>query len=284
MPLPALLPILASAGRVLAASGGRAATSIVGTEGMAALSGRSAAAANTSRNVSQQGMSDLIGRSSSFGDIMSGRNSASNAAQQQRQEQQQQESIEGEQRRQEAADQVTGALVKLSAGTMALNVAFLKMPGLMEKFSRSILSGQENLRKYNGEIANAFARLEYGDVVRSRQTANATSGSTKVLADATNAMADDLQELKQAGITIMNLVGTGVTYLGRAVALLIKSNPAIEASVGILKKIEELQRDDTSSIAENFIHDVADGYYAGMKRDRKTPWKRPGQNRNRGGK
>ena len=167
---------------------------------------------------------------------------------------------------------MTGAVGALAGAQATLTVAVLKAPGAIEKFTRRLLKGQEDLRRFNGEINQAFAQLERNDMLRKREKAHATSGSTEMLADALDSLANDSKELVHAGATAINLLGVIAAQAGRGIAWMIKLSPTMQAIATVLNVIEENTRDDENKVPQwpQFLDDLADGKYSGKQRDRRT--------------
>lgn len=175
--------------------------------------------------------------------------------------------------RDEATKKTIVALGLLAGGAGGAAAALLKTPEAIEGFVRRMLQGQEELRKFNGQINNAFARLEREDLLRQRELANATSGSTELLADALNDLSSDTQELVQASVTIINLLGTIAARGGQVLTWLIKLNPQVAQVLKLLGLIEGwLSREERKAAPwPKFLDDLAEGVYSGTMRDRKTP-------------
>lgn len=285
MALP-LLPILA---RLLAGVGGRAglrALSATATRGgRAGLlrnafaqygSGNASAGAGESggafgrlagmlgrrgASVGQRAFSEVVASSPRFGDVMGGRVSPESVQQQ-----------DNEDQANAAKEEANSKLRLLAGGAAGLQLAFLKLPGIMGRFGDSILRGQEHLRRFNGQINTAFARLERQSIELNLRQGRATSGTTSILAAEQMRFREEFQEIRQVATGIWNLVGTGVTWLARMGTVIIKWNPLFIIIEWLLEQIEKNTREGQEGPPWNgFLRDIAAGRFSGLERDRRTP-------------
>ncbi|MDE2104189.1 MAG: hypothetical protein KGL39_43535, partial [Patescibacteria group bacterium] len=144
-----------------------------------------------------QSFSSLASNKNNFADLLSGAKSpqqvtdaADLANHQQSQQQQQQDDKE---RSEQAKKEATESLKKIGKAAAVGGVALLTIPPAMKKFSESMLASQEYLRKFNGQIAVAFAKLQQGDIRRAQASGAATAGTTTALAEAINDMRNELR-------------------------------------------------------------------------------------------
>ena len=207
---------------------------------------------------------DVLHKGSNFGDILGGNKSTDDEQDKHKQE-------EAQKAKQAAEEKVTRNLKVMGLGLLAAGVAANKIPGALGAFGKSILSGQEYLRQFNGQINNAFARLQQQQIQLGFRSANATSGTTGALAEQQHAFNESSQEIKEVMQGVWNSVAIGATWLGRIGTVLIKWNPVFQAMKALVGQIEENTRKDTKlGDWPQFISDLADGAYSGLERDRKT--------------
>lgn len=174
-----------------------------------------------------------------------------------------------------AGNEATAAMDKLGNGISkvllvmapmaALGVVVAKLPNAVERFGRGLLDTEAPLRRFSGTINTAFAELERGDILRQKSRAEATAGSTATLVGALNQLAEDTKELRQASATVLNMIATGVVYLGRAVNWLIEKNPIIQYILKVFQAIEAFLG-AINPVGNGWIphiNDLAGGRYVG---------------------
>lgn len=128
----------------------------------------------------------------------------------------------------------------------------------VKNFAGSIVDANEPLKKYNGAIAAAYARLEAGNIGRDVQTAHATAGSTSTLADSFDELLDEVRPIKDATITALNLAAIMATGIGKLLVLMLKLTIVGPAVIELLKKIEDLLKPKAIGTPElEFIRNLA---------------------------
>ncbi|HQU44424.1 MAG TPA: hypothetical protein PK867_16505 [Pirellulales bacterium] len=171
----------------------------------------------------ESSFSSLASDKNNFADLLSGKKSPSDvsgahADAQQKAAGQQQQDADKEQS-EEARKKAIEGLKTIGKAAAVGGVSLLTIPPAMKKFSESMLASQEDLKKYNGQIAMAFARVHHGNVRRDIATGRATAGSTDVLARAVNEMRDETQALRNASTNALNYLAAG---MAKTVTLLSK--------------------------------------------------------------
>lgn len=146
-----------------------------------------------------------------FGDLLSGKTTPAqvNAAadHQERQAQQEQQKEHDEAARREATEQ----LKNLGKAALAGGLGLVAIPGIAKKFSEALVSSQQGLKRFNGQIGIAFAKLERGDIRRQQQSGARTSGTLVPLVDAVNKMKDETQKLSDVASNVLNRIAAPIT-------------------------------------------------------------------------
>jgi hypothetical protein len=213
----------------------------------------------------------------SFGSILSGRMTMAQATQQ---SQPQLQPGGGDAARQQQTDTAKNVAGKLNPGSMLLSGlkgaslaggllagTFVSLVGISKKLADSQVEQLRHLKAFNGAIASSYGRLTRGELLRTRQQAAATSGSTTALVDAVNEMRDAWQPVQNIATNLMNTVGLGAVKL---FTLLGKGLAVIEAIGRRLKIIAETPP-PTAGPWQSTLNDLAKRY-----RDRNAPPKRGG--------
>ena len=152
----------------------------------------------------------------------------------------------------------------LMAALTRVSVSMALLPRRLEMFGQSLLASQEPLRRFNGQIAAAFARLERTNLLIDRDTAGATSGTTTALADAIGSLSQELQPIKQTVITGVNTLGLIGVNIGRGVAFLIKMSPAVQGIIQIAQLLEKwFGAAPKAGPWEDLLKDITDGKFKG---------------------
>lgn len=83
-------------------------------------------------------------------------------------------------------------------------LALVELPARLRDFGASVLEARRGLAEYNGQISNAFARLEFERFGRTVRVAAGTSQSTEGLAAAQSRFEEKMLMYQSAGINVMN--------------------------------------------------------------------------------
>lgn len=164
--------------------------------------------------------------------LMSGKLSPQQAIQN-AQQSQGQDQEEEEAARSKVKSSLTGLATAAVAGTSAL----VLVPLAGKKLAESLVGANERLARFNGTIANAYAKLGREDLIRSRQSAAATAGTTAELTEAVSQMRDELRPVSDVVTNVLNEIGAGF-------AIMVKNSVAI--AKGLAKYIPGI-----GEIAEN---------------------------------
>lgn len=260
----ALIPLLTRLGgavglrSLMGAGGGRAIAGLVG-------GGEAAGAAEAGAAKEGSSFASLAANSKNFGALLSGQKTSEGVRDEAKQE-------EADQAKQQAAEKWTQTLNKLTLGGTALGIALVKLPGLLGKFGENILNGQEYLRRFNGQINTAFARLERQQIQLQYGRAGATSDSLKFLADQQMSFREDSEEIKRVMQAVWNYVSGAVTFAGRVGTTILKWHPLFMLLKYLVNIDENTKKDSDGMPWRDFLNDMADGKFSGFQRDRKTPW------------
>ncbi len=125
--------------------------------------------------------------------------------------------------------------------------------------------GLKHLRAYNGQIAAAYARMSRSDVLRTRQQAAATAGSTSAVVDAVAEMRDAWAPVENVVTNIKNNIGTAGAKLFEQIGTGLSALIAIGEKVGIIAKAVDKPK---AGPWQQSINDLAAQY-----RDRNAPKK-----------
>ncbi len=75
-------------------------------------------------------------------------------------------------------------------------------------FTQRLLASQQDLIKFNGNIAAGFARLQSGRINRQVEAGELTGGSTRMLAESMNRLEESIAPFKNTATFLLNMVGT----------------------------------------------------------------------------
>lgn len=160
----------------------------------------------------QRSFSSLASQNNNFGALLSGKKTpqeVTDAAAQQSgtADREAADKAQSEEARKQAIDGLKqiGKSALMGVGGIAVATVASK------KFSESMLASQEHLKRFNGQIGIAFARLRQQDIRRSRDSGQRTSGTTATLAEAVNGMRDSIQPLKDTATNVLNVLATGLS-------------------------------------------------------------------------
>lgn len=161
---------------------------------------------NASSGHTSKDFSSLATKGNNFSRLLSGQASPQQITEE--------DEAENRKRADQEATEATKGLVKsvmLTASTMGLAAPAIGFAS--KKFANSLVDANAYLQKFNGRIGMAYAMLRRGDIIRARQSANATEGTSSALAEAVNQMRDDLRPLSDAATNIYNIVGIALAQL-----------------------------------------------------------------------
>lgn len=164
---------------------------------------------------------------------------------------------------------------KTLAGTLAMTnpmgmaTAPIWLQGVItgfEKLGKTISETNRDLTKFDGRIADSFARLDFSQLRSRQQVARATSGSAAFLNDSLAALVRELQPMRNALTTVMNGVGILAVNVARLVNVLLKMHPVVAAGV---KAAEEAERrlaakneQESQGAAKDFMRAIRDGKFS----------------------
>lgn len=184
------------------------------------------------------------------------------------------EADEEEARQKNVAELERGAQAnqEFMKGVLNLSAGLAGVPSALAAFVKGIemsatlqFESARNLSKFNGQIAGAFRRLDYGDMVRAHGRANATGGTTAALGDALNKLRDDIEPFRQIMTTGVNSVITVGVKIASGLVTLAKSMPGYWLIERLAKAQEEANRkalqDGPQADFRKFARDVANGNY-----------------------
>ncbi len=173
------------------------------------------------------------------------------------------------------AGAATGALFH-PAGQLALAVASLPATiwggvRAVEAFSSATLEASRGLEKWSGSIAKSFAMLRRQDLALEQSMARNTQGSTVTLAKSVESLKTELQPLKEAARTIVNLMATGAARGVEAGVELAKLDPNLRSVLQLLglieRKLDEKQK-DKGALFFNEVRDLMNGVPPAPKNQR----------------
>lgn len=164
--------------------------------------------------------------------------------------------------------------VALKAGTSAMNptTALLKLPAAaygvvkaFEQVGRTISDTNRDLRKFDERIADSFARYDYAQLRSRQKVAQATGGSASFLNDQLKALLEEVQPLTESVVSFLNLAGGSLVYIARAIALMVKWNPAVWALMQAAKEAEKFMNKgearEAQAAGKDFLRAIRDGTY-----------------------
>ncbi len=202
----------------------------------------------------------------SFGDILAGRTTLASATQQQKDRQ------DREQQEQSGTGSSGGGLARAALGlAMKHPVAaagllagvFGSLAVGAKRLGEAQAEGLKHLRAYNGQIAAAYARMTRSDILRTRQQAAATAGSTSALVDAVAEMRDAWAPVENVVTNIKNTIGFAGAKLFKVLGNGVSTLVAIAEKVGIIAKAADQPK---GGPWQSTLNDLAKQY-----RDRNAP-------------
>jgi hypothetical protein len=212
MPAPAFALMFATFSRIIAqrAAGAAASAAATGARGAAGASGQAAGASRGTR----------------FAEILASRVSPTQHVMEKKQ-----------QAREELAGSIGTGLGKAEKALEIFGGVLGVLTVVGKKLADAQLEHQKQYAKFNGTIAVAYAKLQKGDIVRSRMSAAATAGTTHTLVNATNELRDNARPIQDLGANINNAIGivaskilSAIIYLpGKIAAAILPKNPFAQA-------------------------------------------------------
>jgi hypothetical protein len=150
------------------------------------------------------------------------------------------------------------ALIKVPAAAYGVVKAF-------EQVGRTISETNRDLRKFDERIADSFARYDYAQLRSRQKVAQATGGSAAFLNDQLKALLEEVQPLTEGVVSFLNVAGGSLTFIARALALIIKWNPAVWAMMQAAKKAEEFMgkagAKEAQAAGKDFLRAIRDGNF-----------------------
>jgi hypothetical protein len=153
----------------------------------------------------------------------------------------------------------------LATGVVAATAALVKLPGAAERFSSSLLESRRHLQHYNGTIAIAFARLDYQQRMLDMRTANATAGSTSLVASSLENLRNERQWSREAMTTASNLGTYLGVQVGRVANYVLQNLWAVRAGTTVLKGIEKVLGGKPNDALNEHMRQIASGEWAQPK-------------------
>jgi hypothetical protein len=139
------------------------------------------------------------------------------------------------------------------AGLFTLPLALVGLVKATEKLGEAQLESYRNLRRFNGTIANTFARLDRQRYMLEARQANATAGSTKFLGEQMQDLRESLQPLRSLAANVANL---GLGALAKTISLGIKAWVETSPQVKAIFKLQELLEKRARQQGQNAYMDV----------------------------
>ncbi len=107
---------------------------------------------------------------------------------------------------------ITGLLRQIRTGDRTVDTAkdlllsLVELPGRIRDFGSAVLEARRGLAEYNGQIANAFTKLEFERFGRNIRLGGMTSKSTEGLAGAQSNLEEKLLVYQAAGMNTLNRI------------------------------------------------------------------------------
>jgi len=152
---------------------------------------------------------------------------------------------------------LTNPVTALVAAVTATTVAFLKLPGVTEKFATSIMEGQRHLAKYNAQLMGAYARLDYQKRWLNIQQAQANSGSTARLGDELMKLRRETQWARETMGTAKNVAGTALATIGRVVNAQIQTAYDVKLLRWLAEKWERENRAESAGMVLSYLRGLS---------------------------
>lgn len=179
-------------------------------------------------------------------------------------EQRRQEAQEKERRESESltakSKQLATNLFALGKKTLGFEVAVYSAAKGLHGFASMVAENRREMGMWNAKIAGAFMQLEFGRQQRNIQTASQTEGSTKSLVSALDNLERELQPLRNATITIVNLGAVVAAQVAAIAAAAVKwmplLGPLLKTAIAAeeeLRKANEKKEEEASDFMRGFL-------------------------------
>lgn len=130
---------------------------------------------------------------------------------------------------------VVGLTAQAFEGPNGLRQALLQGPPALKQFSQNILASSRHLERWDGKLAASSLMLDRNRLLRQRDEARSTSGSGSALTDAVDDMEGELQELRNAARTFLNVFGIFAAKVVTMGAVIVK----VATPIGRIAEIAE---------------------------------------------
>jgi len=156
--------------------------------------------------------------------------------------------------------EVVGATVE-GLGKLAVSVAGI--PSQVDSWAQSLIDSQKDIRMFNGQIANTFAKLRRQEITLGARTARATGGTTEALGSSLMELREEMQPLREIATNVRNIAGSAgakfATVLvknfahiaGAAVGAILGAMAGLATEKAIQKLIDE-QKKANKTAQNNF--------------------------------
>lgn len=152
---------------------------------------------------------------------------------------------------------------KLIVPFVRLGQAIAFLPNRIEIWGEGLLKTMEPLRRFNGQLSIAFARLDRQRLIQDREFARGTSGSTSALAGALGGLSKELQPLRRMGTTYTNVGGIIVAHLAKLGLQALRQTEIMKTLETVAKMIEAWLGFGAPGPWQKFLDDVGDGKFSG---------------------
>lgn len=158
----------------------------------------------------------------------------------------------------------------LAGNILALPFALAGIAKGLEQFGTALAESRRPLGRFNGTIANTFARLDQQSLVLQARRAQATGGSTKFMGDSLRSLRGEMAPLAKIGTTAMNFLGTIAIQGARVLTFLVKWNPVFVAIESLAKRYEKWAGPGKEAVAfDVMMKKMAGGEYANKQHSRR---------------
>lgn len=165
------------------------------------------------------------------------------------------------------------ALLATTAGTMnTVATGGLAAPAWLypiitgfERLGKTISDTNRDLSKFDENIADSFARLDYAQLRSRQQVAGATSGSGSLLNQQLEALVREVQPIRETVVSFLNVAGSSIVFIARAATLLMKWHPLFVAMHKTAQAAERMMRrgeaGEAQAATKDFLRDIRDGRF-----------------------
>lgn len=105
------------------------------------------------------------------------------------------------------AGDLSTAVKSLGKAAIKSSVSMFTIPFALKKWTESLVDSREHLRYFNARIGAAYSRLDIQKFRLNLRQANATSGTTTVLADQLSQLRENTQSIRELGANVINVFG-----------------------------------------------------------------------------